>query len=147
MIRRPPRSTRTDTLFPYTTLCRSPLVDRYPLRAATCGEARDEVIHELSGLAVQVAMNPDDVMQQVDVVRLGQVVKPQQVAAGVACGKVHFQTEAIDRAALFLDDRRSTRDDLFDGIASGNRRLEADHGAHADTSSSARRMSSRVGRV
>src|SRR3546814_10191960 len=24
MIRRPPRSTRTDTLFPYTTLCRSP---------------------------------------------------------------------------------------------------------------------------
>src|SRR3546814_6106546 len=25
MIRRPPRSTRTDTLFPYTTLCRSEL--------------------------------------------------------------------------------------------------------------------------
>src|SRR3546814_5913594 len=29
MIRRPPRSTRTVTLFPYTTLCRSPL---YPVR-------------------------------------------------------------------------------------------------------------------
>src|SRR3546814_5835148 len=26
MIRRPPRSTRTDTLFPYTTLVRSPMV-------------------------------------------------------------------------------------------------------------------------
>src|SRR3546814_7313410 len=26
MIRRPPRSTRTDTLFPYTTLCRSATV-------------------------------------------------------------------------------------------------------------------------
>src|SRR3546814_15068242 len=26
MIRRPPRSTRTDTLFPYTTLCRSTLL-------------------------------------------------------------------------------------------------------------------------
>src|SRR3546814_13461810 len=25
MIRRPPRSTRTDTRFPYTTLCRSPI--------------------------------------------------------------------------------------------------------------------------
>src|SRR3546814_16361763 len=25
MIRRPPRSTRTDTLFPYTTLCRFPV--------------------------------------------------------------------------------------------------------------------------
>src|SRR3546814_4303557 len=29
MIRRPPRSTRTDTLFPYTTLFRSPLHDAY----------------------------------------------------------------------------------------------------------------------
>src|SRR3546814_1110857 len=28
MIRRPPRSTRTDTLFPYTTLFRSPEPDR-----------------------------------------------------------------------------------------------------------------------
>src|SRR3546814_15812442 len=28
MIRRPPRSTRTDTLFPYTTLFRSPPQDR-----------------------------------------------------------------------------------------------------------------------
>src|SRR3546814_13118831 len=28
MIRRPPRSTRTDTLFPYTTLCRSRFADR-----------------------------------------------------------------------------------------------------------------------
>src|SRR3546814_15877352 len=30
MIRRPPRSTRTDTLFPYTTLCRS-VLKRYRL--------------------------------------------------------------------------------------------------------------------
>src|SRR3546814_9747624 len=30
MIRRPPRSTRTDTLFPYTTLCRSPRRCRPP---------------------------------------------------------------------------------------------------------------------
>src|SRR3546814_4592655 len=31
MIRRPPRSTRTDTLFPYTTLCRSDAADKPPL--------------------------------------------------------------------------------------------------------------------
>src|SRR3546814_12045874 len=31
MIRRPPRSTRTDTLFPYTTLFRSPLSGRIAL--------------------------------------------------------------------------------------------------------------------
>src|SRR3546814_17090328 len=33
MIRRPPRSTRTDTLFPYTTLFRSILADRHGRRA------------------------------------------------------------------------------------------------------------------
>src|SRR3546814_1340939 len=32
MIRRPPRSTRTDTLFPYTTLVRSPGSPRYSRR-------------------------------------------------------------------------------------------------------------------
>src|SRR3546814_1564909 len=32
MIRRPPRSTRTDTPFPYTTLFRSKLVDHHHLR-------------------------------------------------------------------------------------------------------------------
>src|SRR3546814_3700335 len=31
MIRRPPRSTRTDTLFPYTTLFRSNVSDRFVL--------------------------------------------------------------------------------------------------------------------
>src|SRR3546814_15881074 len=30
MIRRPPRSTRTDTLFPYTTLCRSKIAQHDP---------------------------------------------------------------------------------------------------------------------
>src|SRR3546814_12101636 len=41
MIRRPPRSTRTDTLFPYTTLFRSPSEDRAPAlppRGALCGQ-------------------------------------------------------------------------------------------------------------
>src|SRR3546814_17112858 len=31
MIRRPPRSTRTDTLFPYTTLCRSIVMKLLPV--------------------------------------------------------------------------------------------------------------------
>src|SRR3546814_19103258 len=35
MIRRPPRSTRTDTLFPYTTLFRSPLAGRVTDQTAT----------------------------------------------------------------------------------------------------------------
>src|SRR3546814_5854469 len=36
MIRRPPRSTRTDTLFPYTTLFRSMKVDVLALGMLTC---------------------------------------------------------------------------------------------------------------
>src|SRR3546814_1901252 len=49
MIRRPPRSTRTDTLFPYTTLFRSPLGERhqYFLRALK----RRLIIGYLDGLA------------------------------------------------------------------------------------------------
>src|SRR3546814_3363001 len=35
MIRRPPRSTRTDTLFPYTTLFRSNVLDRWQHGAVT----------------------------------------------------------------------------------------------------------------
>src|SRR3546814_3480064 len=38
MIRRPPRSTRTDTLFPYTTLFRSPPPHRLHLAVAHAGE-------------------------------------------------------------------------------------------------------------
>src|SRR3546814_6721567 len=47
MIRRPPRSTRTDTLFPYTTLFRS------PGRAAWLAGLRDR------GQAVRCALRPD----------------------------------------------------------------------------------------
>src|SRR3546814_13255818 len=42
MIRRPPRSTRTDTLFPYTTLFRSPAVLRFR-------DAEGNRVHERCG--------------------------------------------------------------------------------------------------
>src|SRR3546814_4514096 len=38
MVRRPPRSTRTDTLFPYTTLVRSHVAQRRPHAAHRAGE-------------------------------------------------------------------------------------------------------------
>src|SRR3546814_17430888 len=37
MIRRPPRSTRTDTLFPYTTLFRSTIATRQPRKKVEIG--------------------------------------------------------------------------------------------------------------
>src|SRR3546814_10736791 len=51
MIRRPPRSTRTDTLFPYTTLFRSPTALRsllpYGVRAADAAARRRHLPHLL----------------------------------------------------------------------------------------------------
>src|SRR3546814_17809395 len=46
MIRRPPRSTRTDTLFPYTTLFRSGFVPQIPYDDALVVRKRpDDVFH------------------------------------------------------------------------------------------------------
>src|SRR3546814_17576205 len=52
MIRRPPRSTRTDTLFPYTTLFRSlaQLVDRFPDRLDLAKLAGDEALPAKAGI-------------------------------------------------------------------------------------------------
>src|SRR3546814_2851713 len=53
MIRRPPRSTRTDTLFPYTTLFRSPVTeqrhqDRKADRRLGCRHGEDEKHEDLA---------------------------------------------------------------------------------------------------
>src|SRR3546814_8671488 len=72
MIRRPPRSTRTDTLFPYTTLCRSlrvPRAHRLDELVAVMGEParRQQVLqlglclHALREVATLVRQDmPDD---------------------------------------------------------------------------------------
>src|SRR3546814_7327638 len=55
MIRRPPRSTRTDTLFPYTTLFRSdriePALLGWAAAAPTPGERRPMVRSRVSAIA------------------------------------------------------------------------------------------------
>src|SRR3546814_4927247 len=57
MIRRPPRSTRTDTLFPYTTLFRSRLRHRIAERARRAGAIeilRDQRAETLLPLAARI---------------------------------------------------------------------------------------------
>src|SRR3546814_14667030 len=51
MLRRPPRSTRTDTLFPYTTLFRS--ADRRVTALAVINCAAEGVAGHVSGVEVQ----------------------------------------------------------------------------------------------
>src|SRR3546814_14567757 len=54
MIRRPPRSTRTDTLFPYTTLFRSLEEDK--AREGSLAHDAAEAIKRLTAEAEQIAM-------------------------------------------------------------------------------------------
>src|SRR3546814_3025242 len=72
MIRRPPRSTRTDTLFPYTTLFRSPgpVPDQILMRT---GEHLDALgqIAVASDLAVVVPVGADQLGEQLGVTWVG----------------------------------------------------------------------------
>src|SRR3546814_8170022 len=54
MIRRPPRSTRTDTLFPYTTLFRSAEIDR---SHAAMGELQKETLAHI--FAMRAVLRPE----------------------------------------------------------------------------------------
>src|SRR3546814_7404280 len=58
MIRRPPRSTRTDTLFPYTTLFRS------PRQVEHHGHVEHHVAAEHEQLAVREVLHPHDAEDQ-----------------------------------------------------------------------------------
>src|SRR3546814_19643200 len=92
MIRRPPRSTRTDTLFPYTTLFRSAVGDaRNALRVgAACGaheQAAEGLVREI--IRIIAAGENIDRAEQRDLI-------------------FHLDVEIIDREAR-LEDRKSTR--------------------------------------
>src|SRR3546814_18271725 len=77
MIRQPPRSTRTDTLFPYTTLFRSGLVDkalgpaplggRLPRSALSYRKARiDEALRDHMARDIAAAAKVENGQQQVE---------------------------------------------------------------------------------
>src|SRR3546814_19187251 len=96
MRRRPPRSTRTNTLFPYTTLFRAAVpVDGEPVEIESA--QREQLVQSLRG------------------VREAQRVKfrqPQRRLA-LACGRIGIgHSAAADRVAgigIAQEDRKSTR--------------------------------------
>src|SRR3546814_4877956 len=111
MIRRPPRSTRTDTLFPYTTLFRSSagrrqleragievgeLIGREQGEAAAAGDATGDILH-------QVVMRRDaDAVADPDAWR-----GAGQQAEAVRRGEGRKQLR--NRLRLHRQDRKSTR--------------------------------------
>src|SRR3546814_14367846 len=67
MIRRPPRATRTDTLFPYTTLFRSEILDKIDLLRSTKYAAikvPDNYLPRLAQMACEGARHTAQALQQ-----------------------------------------------------------------------------------
>src|SRR3546814_12405300 len=81
MIRRPPRSTRTDTLFPYTTLFRSPFLGRSvpDAEAGTFFPMRPELLDERLAGPVQA----DDVHARAVLAQLQHHAVQRRHRAGV----------------------------------------------------------------
>src|SRR3546814_2388522 len=114
MIRRPPRSTRTDTLFPYTTLFRSEKRvgfrdDVRPARRAAVDRADDQRLAERGERVDEIVLIADDV----DVGAVAEMIGGEAFAArllGVADGEDDAVGAArdLDRFGDPLD-RKSTR--------------------------------------
>src|SRR3546814_11412155 len=110
MIRRPPRSTRTDTLFPYTTLCRSGRVE--PVVGQR--EAAVRLAQDLRRRQPAVVEAEDAVV--IAAVRDGVVALADLEAGGAAVDQEAGDLLLRPRRGLFLAagdeddaDRKSTR--------------------------------------
>src|SRR3546814_8933053 len=86
MIRRPPRSTRTEPLFPYTTRFRSHRVGAFVLRVGELADAEVEQVH--------VAVVVDQHVGRLD------VAVDHQVAVRVGRGVADLQVQPHDRAGV-----------------------------------------------
>src|SRR3546814_17812194 len=98
MIRRPPRSTRTDTLFPYTTLFRSDVREAGQLGSDAHAKAVDGDDHRL-GMA-------PDVQPALDVAAQPRGIRGRS-RGGVIFGQIDARAEALARAANPDQDRKS----------------------------------------
>src|SRR3546814_20404569 len=97
MIRRPPRSTRTDTLFPYTTLFRSALlVDDVERRLAVAVERAQR--HELPAFADKLVVPPDHARPRHAVAKL--------VEEALGQGHVGDGSGSAERAGSVIRSRR-----------------------------------------
>src|SRR3546814_7046519 len=112
MIRRPPRSTRTDTLFPYTTLFRSRYCS-YRRCAPRCGTlpGMEPPVGPCSiDYGIQLLMNPRLAARAIDALHRGWPVTVSAGAKGYALLAIET---ASDSALAGFDgeqqDRKSTR--------------------------------------
>src|SRR3546814_12116505 len=106
MIRRPPRSTRTDTLFPYTTLFRSGLVGKHRRLGCVVIAADGQYAPQWGG-AQHVGVSKD-IARAVDAIPLAIPDAKHPIDLGRAERAVHLR--APERCSCqVLVDRKSTR--------------------------------------
>src|SRR3546814_5122808 len=118
MIRRPPRSTRTDTLFPYTTLFRS-LLDRLKLS--------DKVIETMAAGLLQIADMPDPIGSQTATAIRPNGMRVAQMRVPLGVTGITYESRpnvTIDAAALCLKSGTATifrggREALHSNVALG----------------------------
>src|SRR3546814_6890571 len=95
MIRRPPRSTSTDTLFPYTTVFRSRCADRHLDRPRNPGERRrrpDSLDRRVGHRRARTATAPAGGRLAVDARNLDILVERHPVAQRREIGRAHVCT-------------------------------------------------------
>src|SRR3546814_13292031 len=92
MIRRPPRSTRTDTRFPYTTLFRSPDVDEAPA-AVGLREVREAWAARLPG-------NPQALFTELLAMPQSELLSLLAVCVGYTVSAIASHESEVPAAAL-----------------------------------------------
>src|SRR3546814_9179982 len=110
MIRRPPRSTRTDTLFPYTTLFRSdqPATTEAAVTFIVCGQLVDtSVIPERLAPLVEAGIMPAKMVPEWEIPARDLYMEYPQRRRDEAVRTATFGAAAMIYAAR--SDRKSTR--------------------------------------
>src|SRR3546814_4064964 len=102
MIRRPPRSTRTDTLFPYTTLFRSDDVLQPLALDRQLGAALIIIVGKATGLARQLLDESIAVLQSVS-------VKHRESRSPGGFGNPVVRRIVLEAPLALRTDRKSTR--------------------------------------
>src|SRR3546814_1544722 len=112
MRRRPPRSTRTDPLFPYTTLFRS--LGQPELEADLADLVLEQGAQGLDQLELQVVGQPTDVVVALDVGRAGAATRLDDVRVERALDE---ELDLLARGSGGIDDAACSRLERADELA------------------------------
>src|SRR3546814_8359331 len=115
MIRRPPRSTRTDTLFPYTTLFRSLLLRRITRPLAQLATRVDRFARQPGEVIAMEPSGPQDIRLLIEAhnamaARIGAMLREKDVMLGAIGNDLKTPlAELRVRIERVAEDRKSTR--------------------------------------